>query len=87
MKKHQTTTIVLILLAIGVGVYFIFFHKKGTESSWAPTYRDPKKELQALRGGMANEGDSVAGMIANPEIGAMVHHKKKHPDYKINLPI
>ena len=69
MKKYKTIIIVLILLAIIV-VAYLYLSNKNKESSWAPIYRDPKKEMIAMTG-MANESNSVAGMIGNPVIGSM----------------
>ncbi len=65
----------IILLSLAMIAMIIYAHFKGknpAESSWHPIYRDPKKEFLAMRG-MANESNSVAGMIDNPVVGAMKH--------------
>lgn len=46
--------------------------RKNPESNWKPEYADPNKLKRSMMG-MASEGNSVAGMIANPKYGAMVH--------------
>lgn len=75
MKNFITLTItVLFFIALIVLASYLVkkYSQKAPENSWAPIYRDPKKEMLAMRG-MANESNSVAGMIGNPVIGAMKH--------------
>jgi hypothetical protein len=73
-KKPLLALIVITL--VWVIIYYGFIRKKTVESNWKPEYADPNKLKRSMMG-MASEGNSVAGMIANPEYGAMVHHQKK----------
>lgn len=74
LSKASSKRKAIIMLGIAVVALVIYygFLKSNPESSWKPIYRDPKKEMIAMRG-MANESNSVAGMIGNPVIGAMKH--------------
>ena len=70
MTRNQIYIIASI--AFVVIIYFVFFHKKKTESAWKPEFRDTKKDMKAMTG-MFSEGNSLAGMISNPKYGAMTH--------------
>jgi len=76
MKKDF---IFITVVIIAIAAFFIFIKSiKGSssetdnESNWKPEYSDPNKLKRSMMG-MASEGNSVAGMIANPKFGAMVH--------------
>lgn len=69
----QFIAMILSIFAISIVIYFIYNNKSTkTESNWKPEYADPNKLKRSMMG-MASEGNSVAGMIANPKYGAMVH--------------
>ena len=70
MTKHQILAFTLGLIAGALFAHYLL--KKNQESNWKPEYADPNKLKRSMMG-MASEGNSVAGMIANPKFGAMVH--------------
>lgn len=76
MKIGKTDTqfiaMILSIFVISVVIYFLYNKNTKTESNWKPEYADPNKLKRSMMG-MASEGNSVAGMIANPKYGAMVH--------------
>lgn len=75
MKNEKILTIVMSIgatIILIVVLRSLFFKKKDTQSNWKPEYADPNKLKRSMMG-MASEGNSVAGMIANPKYGAMVH--------------
>jgi len=74
MKKDF---IFIMAVIIGISAFIILIKRViiksyTMESNWKPEYSDPKK-LKLSMMGMASEGNSVGGMIANPKFGAMVH--------------
>ena len=75
MKKDF---IFITVVIIAIAAFFIFIKNiksksSETESNWKPEYSDPNKLKRSMMG-MASEGNSVAGMIANPRYGAMIHY-------------
>ena len=68
--KNSIIFFVVVMIVFTI-IYFVFFRKK-KESSWKPEFRDLEKEKKSMLG-MASEGNSLAGMIANPKYGAMTH--------------
>ena len=74
MKKDF---IFIMAVIIGISAFIILIKRViiksyTMESNWKPEYADPNKLKRSMMG-MASEGNSVAGMIANPKFGAMVH--------------
>jgi len=70
MTRNQI--FIIASIAIVVIIYFVFFRKKLTESAWKPEIRDTAKDIKSMTG-MFSEGNSIAGMIGNPKLGAMTH--------------
>lgn len=71
-KEYKSLVFAVFFMMLFFIVYYLYMRRKNPESNWKPEYADPNKLKRSMMG-MASEGNSVAGMIANPKYGAMVH--------------